>query len=217
MIQLENLCLRNGSFELNDLSATIPSGSYGILMGRTGCGKTTILEAICGLQPHVSSGNIRLNDSDVTLLKPAERGIGYVPQDSALFETMSIFENVAFSLRLRQWIESDIEERVHELAELMAITKLLDRRPFGLSGGEAKRVALARALAASPDVLCLDEPLSALDEETHGEICDLLGELHREIEVTILHITHSSAEAHKLGETFLRLEEGQLIEGNLES
>ena len=217
MIQLENLCLRNGSFELNDLSMTIASGSYGILMGRTGCGKTTILEAICGLQPHVKSGIIRLNDIDVTPLKPAERGIGYVPQDSALFETMSIFENVAFSLRLRKWIESDIKERVHELAKLMAITKLLDRRPFGLSGGEAKRVALARALAASPNVLCLDEPLSALDEETHGEICDLLGELHREIEVTILHITHSSAEAHRLGETFLRLEEGQLIEGHLES
>ena len=217
MIQLENLCLRNGSFELNDLSMTIASGSYGILMGRTGCGKTTILEAICGLQPHVKSGIIRLNDNDVTPLKPAERGIGYVPQDSALFETMSIFENVAFSLRLRKWIESDIKERVHELAELIAITKLLDRRPFGLSGGEAKRVALARALAASPNVLCLDEPLSALDEETHGEICDLLGELHREIEVTILHITHSSAEAHRLGETFLRLEEGRLIEGHLES
>ena len=214
MIQLENLCLRNGSFELNDLSATIASGSYGILMGRTGCGKTTILEAICGLQPHVSSGIIRLNDSDVTLLKPAERGIGYVPQDSALFETMSIYENVAFALRLRKWPGADIEGRVHELAELMGITSLLERRPFGLSGGEAKRVALARALAASPGVLCLDEPLSALDEETHGEICDLLGELHREIDVTILHITHSSSEAKRLGETFLRLEEGKLIEVN---
>ena len=216
MIQLENLCLRNGSFELNDLFATIPSESYGILMGRTGCGKTTILEAICGLRPHVFSGTIRLNDSDITHLKPAERGIGYVPQDSALFETMSIFENVAFALRLRKWTETDIEKRVHELAELMGITTLLGRRPFGLSGGEAKRVALARALAASPGVLCLDEPLSALDEQTHGEICDLLSELHREINVTILHITHSSTEARRLGETFLRLEDGKLIEGNLE-
>lgn len=216
MIQLENLCLRNGSFELNDLSATIPSESYGILMGRTGCGKTTILEAICGLRPHVFSGTIRLNDSDVTYLKPAERGIGYVPQDSALFETMSIFENVAFALRLRKWTETDIEKRVHELAELMGITTLLGRRPFGLSGGEAKRVALARALAVSPGVLCLDEPLSALDEQTHGEICDLLSELHREINVTILHITHSSTEARRLGETFLRLEDGKLIEGNPE-
>ena len=216
MIQLENLCLRNGSFELNDLSATIPSESYGILMGRTGCGKTTILEAICGLRPHVFSGTIRLNDSDVTHLKPAERGIGYVPQDSALFETMSIFENVAFALRLRKWTETDIEKRVHELAKLMGITTLLGRRPFGLSGGEAKRVALARALAASPGVLCRDEPLSALDEQTHGEICDLLSELHREINVTILHITHSSTEARRLGETFLRLEDGKLIEGNPE-
>ena len=216
MIQLENLCLRNGSFELNDLSATIPSESYGILMGRTGCGKTTILEAICGLRPHVFSGTIRLNDSDVTHLKPAERGIGYVPQDSALFETMSIFENVAFALRLRKWTDVDIERRVHELAELIGITSLLERRPFGLSGGEAKRVALARALAASPGVLCLDEPLSALDEETHSEICDLLGELHRELDVTILHITHSNIEAKRLGETFLRLEEGKIIEVNSE-
>jgi len=216
MIQLENLCLRNGSFELNDLSVTIANGSYGILMGRTGCGKTTILEAICGLRPHVTSGTIWLNNIDVTRLKPAERGIGYVPQDSALFETMSIFDNVAFALNLRNWTEADIQKRVYELAELMAITKLLDRLPFGLSGGEAKRVALARALAASPGVLCLDEPLGALDEQTHGEICDLLVELHREIDVTILHITHSSAEAKRLGETFIRLEEGQLNEGHLE-
>ena len=215
MIQLENLCLRNGSFELNDLSATIANGSYGILMGRTGCGKTTILEAICGLRPHVISGTIWLNDTDVTRLKPAERGIGYVPQDSALFETMSIFDNVAFALNLRNWTEADIQKRVYELAELIAITKLLDRLPFGLSGGEAKRVALARALAASPGVLCLDEPLGALDEQTHGEICDLLVELHREIDVTILHITHSSAEAKRLGETFIRLEGGQLNEVHL--
>ena len=216
MIQLENLCLRNGSFELNDLSVTIPKGSYGILMGRTGCGKTTILEAICGLRPHVLNGTIRLNENNVTGLKPAERGIGYVPQDSALFETMSIFDNVAFALNLRNWSESDIQNRVHELAELMAIANLLERRPFGLSGGESKRVALARALAASPGVLCLDEPLSALDEQTHGEICDLLVELHREIDVTILHITHSSAEAKRLGETFIRLDDGQLTEGSLE-
>ena len=110
MIQLENLCLRNGSFELNDLSVTIPNGSYGILMGRTGCGKTTILEAICGLRPHVVSGTIRLNENDVTELKPAGRGIGYVPQDSALFETMSIFDNVSFALNLRNWSEPDIPQ-----------------------------------------------------------------------------------------------------------
>ena len=216
MIQLEKLCLRNGSFELNDLTTNISSGSYGILMGRTGCGKTTILEAICGLRPHVTGGSIWLNESDVTQLKPAERGIGYVPQDSALFETMTIFENVAFALRLRKWTDVDIEKRVHELAELIGITSLLERRPFGLSGGEAKRVALARALAASPGVLCLDEPLSALDEETHSEICDLLGELHRELDVTILHITHSNIEAKRLGETFLRLEEGKIIKINSE-
>lgn len=215
MIRLENLSLRNGSFELDDLCATVSAGSYGILMGRTGCGKTTILEGICGLRPQVTGGAIRLHDSDVTRLKPAERGIGYVPQDSALFETMTIFENVAFALRLRKWNEADIEKRVTDLAGLMDITPLLERKPFGLSGGEAKRVALARALAASPGVLCLDEPLSALDEETHAEICDLLAELHREISVTILHVTHSSSEAKRLGEIFLRLEDGKLIKETL--
>jgi len=215
MISLKKLSLQNGSFELNDLCATISTGSYGILMGRTGCGKTTILEAICGLRPKVSNGAIWLHDRNVTCLKPAERGIGYVPQDSALFETMSIFENVAFALRLRKWSEAEIAKRVQDLAGLMAIKPLLDRKPFGLSGGEAKRVALARALAASPEVLCLDEPLSALDEETHTEICDLLAELHREIDVTILHITHSSNEAKRLGEIFLRLEDGKLIEETL--
>jgi molybdate/tungstate transport system ATP-binding protein len=211
MIRLENLSLRNGSFELDDLCATIPAGSYGILMGRTGCGKTTLLEAICGLRPQVIGGNIWLNNQDVTRLKPAERGIGYVPQDSALFETMTIFENVAFALRLRGWDEAGIKNRVHQLADLIAITPLLERKPFGLSGGEAKRVALARALASSPGVLCLDEPLSALDEETHTEICDLLTEIHREIDVTILHITHSRSEAQRLGETFLRMEDGRLM------
>jgi ABC-type sugar transport system ATPase subunit len=211
MIRLKNLSLRNGSFELDDLCATIPAGSYGILMGRTGCGKTTLLEAVCGLRPQVIGGNIWLHNRDVTRLKPAERGIGYVPQDSALFETMTIFENVAFALRLRGWDESDIKNRVHELADLMGITPLLERKPFGLSGGEAKRVALSRALASSPGVLCLDEPLSALDEETHAEICDLLTDVHREIDVTILHITHSRSEAQRLGETFLRLEDGRLM------
>ena len=211
MIRLENLSLRNGSFELDDLCATIPAGSYGILMGRTGCGKTTLLEAICGLRPQVIGGNIWLNNQDVTRLKPAERGIGYVPQDSALFETMTIFENVAFALRLRGWDEAGIKNRVHQLADLIAITPLLERKPFGLSGGEAKRVALARALASSPGVLCLDEPLSALDEETHTEICDLLTEIHREIDVTILHITHSRSEAQRLGETFLRMEDGRIM------
>ncbi len=211
MIRLKNLSLRNGSFELDDLCATIPAGSYGILMGRTGCGKTTLLEAVCGLRPQVLGGNIWLHNRDVTRLKPAERGIGYVPQDSALFETMTIFENVAFALRLRGWDESNIKNRVHELADLMGITPLLERKPFGLSGGEAKRVALSRALASSPGVLCLDEPLSALDEETHAEICDLLTDVHREIDVTILHITHSRSEAQRLGETFLRLEDGRLM------
>ena len=139
----------------------------------------------------------------------------HTPMMQQYLKIKSEFPDTILFYRMGDFYELFYED-AKKAAELMGITTLLGRRPFGLSGGEAKRVALARALAASPCVLCLDEPLSALDEQTHGEICDLLSELHREINVTILHITHSSTEARRLGETFLRLEDGKLIEGNPE-
>ncbi|HIM67071.1 MAG TPA: ABC transporter ATP-binding protein, partial [Verrucomicrobia bacterium] len=189
MIALENIELRQGSFELSDLSLELASGEYGVLMGRSGCGKTTLLEAVCGLR-NIAGGRIILGGRDVTQLPPAERGVGYVPQDRALFPTMLVREQLAFALVLRALGQAEIAGRVDELAELLGITGLLDRTPDKLSGGEAQRVALGRALAHSPAVLCLDEPLAALDEELHGEMCRLLERVHRETGVTILHITH---------------------------
>ena len=204
MIEIRQLHLVQGDFELRDINLSLPSGVYGVLMGRSGCGKTSLLEAIAGLRP-IRSGSIRLGANDVTALKPAERGVGYVPQDRALFPTQRIRDQLAFSLMIRKAPESQIHDRVNDLAKLLGLSELLDRFPQSLSGGEAQRVALGRALAFRPQVLLLDEPLNALDEELHEEMCDLLQTIHRETRVTVLHITHSPQEARRLSDCHFRL------------
>ena len=209
MIALDKITLRQGDFELSEVGFELDSGEYGVLMGRSGCGKTTLLEAVCGLR-NIESGNIILGDRDVTALPPAERGVGYVPQDRALFPTLLVREQLAFALVLRSLGQAEIAARVGELAELLGLTDLLDRMPDKLSGGEAQRVALGRALAHRPSVLCLDEPLAALDEELHGEMCELLERVHRETGVTIMHITHSPSEARRLAGCHFRLANGQV-------
>jgi molybdate/tungstate transport system ATP-binding protein len=209
MIELAGVELRQGSFALSHLSFSIPSGQYCVLMGRTGSGKTTILEGLCGLIP-LARGKIILNGADVTDVKPGARGIGYVPQDGALFSTMTVREHLAFSLKIRKWDEPRITTRVAELAELLGLATLLDRKPFGLSGGEAQRVALGRALASQPPVLCLDEPLSALDDETREEMYVLLKAVQRHTGVTTLHVTHHQVEAERLGDMILVLREGRI-------
>jgi molybdate/tungstate transport system ATP-binding protein len=210
MIEVSGLQLLQGSFALRDVSFKIPSGKYGVLMGRTGSGKTSILEAICGLRrPH--QGSVQLCGVNMTSAKPAERGVGYVPQEGALFRTMTVREHLAFALEIRNWNRAATQERVGELAELLGLTKLLDRKPFGLSGGEAQRVALGRALASKPPVLCLDEPLSALDDQTREEMYLLLKSVQHHTGVTTLHVTHHRLEATRLGDTVLHLEQGKVM------
>ncbi|HXG10389.1 MAG TPA: ABC transporter ATP-binding protein [Gemmataceae bacterium] len=207
MIVLENVTVRAGAFCLAGVNLTVPTGGYAALMGKTGSGKTTLLEAICGLKP-VTAGRVLLLGQDVTRRKPAERGIGYVPQDRALFPTMTVEEHLAFALIIRRWDRRAIERRVGELAELLGLEKLLGRRPRGLSGGEAQRVALGRALAFHPQVLLLDEPLSALDEETREEMYGLLRSVRERTGVTTLHVTHNLHEAHRLADTVFLLKDG---------
>jgi ABC-type sugar transport system ATPase subunit len=211
MIAVENLCVRAGSFSLDGVSFTVPTGQYAALMGKTGSGKTTLLEAICGLKP-VQSGAVRLLDQDVTHLPPGARGIGYVPQDLALFPTMTVREHLAFALTLRRWEEIDVIRRVNELARLLGIGHLLERWPKGLSGGERQRVALGRALAFRPRLLLLDEPLSALDDETHAEMVSLLRTVQRRTGVTTLHVTHRLAEAKLLADRILLMKNGAVVE-----
>ncbi len=211
MIAVEQLTVQAGDFRIADISFTIPTGKYGVLMGRTGSGKTTILEAICGLKD-VVTGRVVLMDQDVTEKTAGERGIGFVPQDGTLFSTKTVRNHLAFGPKIRGWEASEIEERVEELAVELGITDLLDRYPVGLSGGERQRVSLGRALAFRPQVLCLDEPLSALDEETHGEIISLIKHLTREHGITSLHITHSQREAEAMADRTFFLHDGQVSE-----
>ncbi len=212
MLELRELSVRAGGFSLSGVSMTIPSERYGVLMGRTGSGKTTLMEAVCGLKK-VTAGAVRLAGQDVTRWRPGERGIGFVPQDTVLFSNMTVYRHFAFGPTLHGWGRKQIEERVQELGEALGVSHLLHREPHGLSGGEGKRVALGRALAAKPRVLCLDEPFSALDEETHGEICNLLKELQRSQGFTTLHITHGTAEAEQLADIRFRLVEGRIERG----
>lgn len=211
MIKIENITVRAGNFALTDVSLNVPAGCYGALMGRTGTGKTTLLEAIIGLKP-VAGGKIFLADRDVTNAHPAARGIGYVPQDGALFSTMTVREHLSFALEIRHASNSEIEARVEELAGLLGIGHLLDRRPFGLSGGERQRVALGRALSFRPQILLLDEPLSAVDEGTRSEMYELLRRVQIESGVTALHITHNPAEARELADAVFILKEGKITE-----
>jgi ABC-type sugar transport system ATPase subunit len=207
MICLDHVSLRVGSFTLTDVSLTVPTGSYTVLMGKTGCGKTTLLEAVAGLRP-LLSGRVFLLDRDVTRLSPAERGVGYVPQDLALFPTLTVREHLALAPTVRRWAPSAVGQRVEELADLLGLEALLERRPAGLSGGEAQRVALGRALSFQPPVLLLDEPLSALDEETHADLVVLLRTVQRRTGVTTLHVTHSLTEARALADQIVLLAKG---------
>jgi ABC-type sugar transport system ATPase subunit len=211
MIQLDNLAIRSGPFKLNDIDLTVREGSYAVLMGGTGQGKTTILEAICGLRT-VTAGRVLLCGSDVTHLKPADRGVGYLPQDLGLFPNMDVRGHLEFALHVRRIPMKQVHSRVEELAKLLGIERLMERRIQHLSGGEAQRVALGRALSFRPRILLLDEPLNALDETTRDRLCTLLRQIQKETGLTTLHITHSRSEARLLADQLLVLSGGTLQE-----
>ncbi len=212
MITLKNITWRApAGFELRDICVEIPARTYAVLMGPTGCGKTTLLEILCGLRTP-AAGRVILEGRDVTGLEPHRRGIGYLPQDLALFPNKRVRGQIGFAPRLRGEAKDAVEKQVWGLAQDLGITHLLDRLPDLLSGGEKQRVALARALAARPKVLLLDEPLSALDEGTRAEATLLLKGLQVRHGLTVLHVTHSRAEAEALGQMRLRLEGGSIVE-----
>jgi len=209
MIELVDISIQAGAFSLSGVSLAVGDGEYGVLMGRTGVGKTCLLEVLAGLRRPVS-GRVRLAGRDVTELPPGARGVGYVPQDGALFPAMGVGDQLAFPLRLRKWSRPDQEQRVLELAGWLGIGHLLERQPRGLSGGERQRVALGRALAFRPAVLILDEPLVGLDEETRSELISLLQRAREEGSATALHVTHSREEAALLADRAFRLVDGRI-------
>ncbi|MEX2581597.1 MAG: ATP-binding cassette domain-containing protein [Verrucomicrobiales bacterium] len=209
MIEFRDVTLTLGRFVLGEVSFTIPSGAYGVLMGTSGSGKTTLLEILCGLRKP-DAGAVVLMGEDRTLAPPGQRNIGYVPQDGALFTHFNVFDNLVFALRIRRERGAGTREKVEAMAESLGVAHLLKRQVHFLSGGEKQRVALGRALLSDPDILCLDEPLAALDEETHERMIQLLRRIHRGSGKTFLHVTHRVVEAEALGDTVIRLRHGKL-------
>ncbi len=209
MLKIEGLHVRRGAFSLGPLSLDVPEGEYFVLLGPSGAGKTTLLEWLVGFH-RAQAGTLLLGGRDVTAEPPRNRPLAVVFQDLALFPHLPVRENLAFALRVEGWAEDKVASRVQELAELLRITHRLDASVGSLSGGEARRVALGRALAAGRKVLLLDEPLSGLDPGLRRDVRYELARLHRELGLTVVHITHHLGEARNLA---TRL--GVLLDGGL--
>ena len=209
MIETKNLCVDLGSFQLQDINLTVDGSEYFIVLGPTGAGKTVLLETIAGLYP-VKSGEIWLSGKEITRLEPEKRGISIVYQDQALFPHLSVKDNIIFGLRLRKQARQEIAASLDWLTELLGISHLLERKPNTLSGGERQKVALARALSIKPQVLLLDEPLSALDPESREAMQRELRRIHNRLKVTTIHVTHDFEEAIALGDHIAVLGEGRI-------
>jgi molybdate transport system ATP-binding protein/molybdate/tungstate transport system ATP-binding protein len=209
MISLSNISKDLGEFVLKDVSLEIERGEYFMILGPTGSGKTILLETIAGVY-RPDGGRILLNGVDVTSLPPRERNVGMVYQDYMLFPHLTVEQNIAFGLRWMRPAQTDGNRSVHRLAGLLGVEDLLHRYPGTLSGGEQQRVAIARALIVEPDVLLLDEPLSALDTRTREKLRDELLRLHRLTRTTIVHVTHGFDEAFLLGSRMAVMNRGRV-------
>ena len=210
MIRLEQVCLTVGAFRLNQVSLEVPAGGYGLVIGPTGSGKTSLLEAIAG---HLSldSGRIELDGRDVTREPPEARGIGFVYQAYHLFPHQNVRENIGYGLRGR----NDSGSRIEQLAQLLGISALLDRPVQGLSGGEQQRVALARALAPRPRFLLLDEPFAAVDPALRRVLRRELQSIREREGVTTLQVTHDVEDALRMGDVVAVLAEGRVAQAGV--
>lgn len=209
MIELRNLCVDLGDFVLRDANLDIKVGEYFIILGPTGAGKTVLLESIAGLYTP-QKGQIFLNGREITRLEPEKRGISIVYQDQVLFSHLNVEDNVTFGLRLRKKNRVEIKESLDWLVNLLGISHLLHRKPDTLSGGEKQKVALARALSIKPQLLLLDEPLSALDPENREYVQRELRRIHDQLQVTTVHVTHDFEEAIALGDRIAVIGDGRI-------
>ncbi len=211
MIGVKNLCVDLGEFVLKDITLNIEEGEYFIILGPTGAGKTVLLESIAGLYP-IRSGEIWLRGKEVTGVEPENRKISIVYQDHVLFPHLAVKENLLFGLKMHKTKADEMANRLDWVSELLGISHLLHRRPNTLSGGEKQKVALGRAIVTQPELLLVDEPLSALDPETRESVQQELRQLHRALGVTILHVTHDFEEAIALGNRIAVVGEGRLMQ-----
>lgn len=209
MITIKDLNLHLPEFNLHDIEFNVNKGEFFALIGPTGAGKTLILEIIAGLL-NPTSGHVRINGREVTRLPPEKRGVGIVYQDCALFPHLNVRANITYGLRYHRSEQTGADKRLAELAERLRIGRILDRGVENLSGGERQRVALARALLVNPKVLLLDEPLSALDPNFREDIRSMLGQIHQEMGITFLMVTHDFGEVLFLADRASVIHQGRL-------
>lgn len=209
-ITVKDVSKRFGRFQaLDHVSLNVGDGELVALLGPSGSGKTTLLRIIAGLEA-ADSGTVLYRDEDVTNAPPRERNVGFVFQHYALFRHMTVFENVAFGLRVRRVPRAQVRQRVRELLSLVRLEGLEKRYPAQLSGGQRQRVALARALAAAPRVLLLDEPFGALDAKVRQDLRQWLRRLHDELHVTSVFVTHDQEEAFEVADRVVVLSAGKV-------
>jgi len=209
MIELDRLTVKMPGFQLQNVSLFVDSGEFFVLLGPTGSGKTVILESIAGLVP-ISDGLVRIAGRDVTRLPPEQRRIGIVYQDNTLFPHLTVMDNIRFGLRYVRQDQCQANLRIAHLVELLGLQSIVRRRPLNLSGGEKQRVCLARALSTNPAVLLLDEPLSALDPNFREDIRRTLKQLHGELGITFIMVTHDFGEALYLADRIGVIQRGTM-------
>ncbi len=217
MLKIDGISLKFAGFSIDDVSLDIGAGEYFIFFGPTGSGKTLLLEIIAGLRKP-DAGSVKINGNDVTALDPAYRRIGYVPQDLALIPFKTVRQNIAFGLYSGAFMPGaggagrEIKSRVDEMLSLLGINHLAERFPEHLSGGEKQRVALGRALVVRPEILLLDEPLSALDEKTGDALMRQIKALHGKFRTTTVHVCHRLDELFFMADRLAVLRGGRVVQ-----
>src|SRR5690554_4420783 len=196
-----------GVTAVSDFNLDIEDKEFIILVGPSGCGKTTTLRMVAGLE-EITEGEIYIGDRLVNDVQPKDRDIAMVFQNYALYPHMTVFDNMAFGLKLRKTPKDEIKKRVHEAAKILEIEHLLDRKPKALSGGQRQRVALGRAIVRDPKVFLMDEPLSNLDAKLRVQMRIEIAKLHQRLETTIIYVTHDQVEAMTLGTRIVVMKDG---------
>ena len=203
----------NGTRALEDVNIEINDGEFVVLVGPSGCGKTTLLRMVAGLED-ITEGEISIADKVVNEIAPKDRDIAMVFQNYALYPHMSVYDNMAFSLKLRKLPKDEIDQKVKDAAKTLEIDELLERKPKALSGGQRQRVAMGRAIVRNPQAFLMDEPLSNLDAKLRVQMRAELGQLHSQLETTTLYVTHDQVEAMTMGDRVAVIRKGVLQQIN---
>src|SRR5918998_6513438 len=209
-VSLHGIAKSFGSTEiLRDIDLNVDHGEFVVFVGPSGCGKSTLLRIIAGLET-VSGGEIRIGGRRVNEMPPADRKIAMVFQSYALYPHMSVYKNMAFGLKFAKTDKAEADRRVRQAAEILKLTPLLDRKPRELSGGQRQRVAIGRAIVRNPSVFLFDEPLSNLDAALRVNTRLEIAKLHRELNATMIYVTHDQVEAMTLADTIVVLNAGRI-------